>query len=107
MKPFFFTFLFLVGATCLFGQSKGGTIEQAAAIQKAQPYFIQVAESNNPKEYFPKLYPIGFILKETDANQNKTKYLLGDFSSEVEALDALALVKASGYKDAFIVNIVR
>lgn len=96
---------FIIGATCLYGQSNGTTIEQAAALQKAQPYFIQIAESNNPKEFFPKLYPIGFILKETDPNEKKTKYLLGDFSTEGEAQDALALVKASGYRDAFIVNI--
>ncbi len=104
MKPLFLTAALVILGTLAYGQSTPSLAEDIKK-QKANPYFIQVAESNNPKEFFPKLYPIGFILKDT--KEQKTTYLLGDFETEIEAKDALASVRASGYTDAFIVNINR
>jgi len=103
MKPFYTAILVLFCCSFGYSQSQTKSIKEAAAEQNAEPFFIQVTESSNPREYFPKLYPIGFILKETDRSKKKTKYLLGDFSTEIEARDALNIVKGAGYKNAFIV----
>jgi hypothetical protein len=105
MRPYFITFLLILSSVMAYSQAQTNTIQEEAAKQKAEPFFIQVVESTNPREYFPKLYPIGFILKETNKDKKKTKYLLGDFSTEVEARDALNQVKGAGYKDAFIVSL--
>jgi hypothetical protein len=80
-------------------------LQKARITQNAQPYFIQVAVYPDAKKFFPKLYPIGYILKDTDANKNITKYLLGDFATETEAIQVLKEVKGHGYKDAFVVHL--
>lgn len=67
-------------------------------------YYIYVKESKNHKELFPKLYPIGFIIKEKANNGKKTKYMLGEFTSMPEAEEALDTVKSSGYPDAHIIT---
>lgn len=80
-------------------------LQKAKVIQKAQPYFIQVASSSDSKRFFPKLYPIGYILKETDNEKNITKYLLGDFATENEAFEILETVRDHGYPEAFVVHL--
>ena len=67
-------------------------------------YYIYLKESKNHKEFFPKLYPIGFIVKEKSPNGKKTKYLLGEFSDRAEAEEALAIAISSGYNEAKIIT---
>ena len=45
------------------------------ATEMVEMYYIYVKESKNHKELFPKLYPIGFIIKEKAKNGKKTKYM--------------------------------
>ncbi len=93
--------------TSLGAQSAFPTIEESAEHQNAKPYFIQIKESKSDREFFPKLYPIGFVIKERDRVKRKTKYLLGDFVSQEEAEKALITVKESGYKEAFVIKIAK
>ena len=75
-----------------------------AANEMVEMYYIYLKESKNHKELFPKLYPIGFIIKEKANNGKKTKYMLGEFATMLEAEEALNTVKSSGYPDAHIVT---
>lgn len=104
MKQFLLISLLGIFSLGLNGQSAFPTVEETIEMQKAKPFFIQITESASNREYFPKLYPIGFIIKERDRVKRKTKYLLGDFASKEEADKALLLVKKSGYDEAFVVN---
>lgn len=103
------TFLFFLIGTiyCSHAQtaSNNNSLKEIAQMQNAQPYFIQVLESKDAEMLFPKLYPVGYIIKETNSKKKKTKYFLGDFASEQEARNSLNIVKALGYKDAIIVRI--
>ncbi len=67
-------------------------------------FYIFVKESTDSKELFPKLYPIGFIIKEKNPNTKKTTYLLGEFNSRAKAEEALKVVKNSGYAKAHIIE---
>ncbi len=67
-------------------------------------FYIYVKESSDHKELFPKLYPIGFIIKEKNPATKKTTYLLGEFNSREKAEEALKVVKKSGYAKAHIVE---
>ena len=80
-------------------------VAAAIDIQQAQPYFIKVATSKKKNEYFPKLYPIGYIVQDTNKDKKTTNYLLGDFASEDDAKEALQEVKSHGYQDAYVVMI--
>ncbi len=79
------------------------TTNESASINKTM-YYIYIIESKNHKELFPKLYPIGFVIKEKDAKAKKTTYLLGEFETMPEAEEALKQVITSGYKDAKIIS---
>lgn len=67
-------------------------------------FYIYVKESSDHKELFPKLYPIGFIVKEKNPATKKTTYLLGEFNSREKAEEALKVVKKSGYTKAHIIE---
>jgi hypothetical protein len=67
-------------------------------------FYIYVKESTDHKELFPKLYPIGFIIKEKNPATKKTTYLLGEFNSREKAEEALKVVKNSGYTKAHIIE---
>lgn len=65
-------------------------------------YRIQVAVFRNPvaPSYFKGIEPVyGFKIAGTD----KTSYCIGMFRRSVDAAKALGVVKAKGFKDAFIV----
>ena len=67
-------------------------------------YYIFITESKNHKELFPKLYPIGYVMKEKDEKGKKTRYLLGEFKTMPEAEEALKIVVDSGYTQAKIIS---
>ena len=67
-------------------------------------FYIFVKESTDSRELFPKLYPIGFILKEKNPDTKKITYILGEFNSRAKAEEALKVVKNSGYSKAHIIE---
>ena len=67
-------------------------------------FLIQVEESSDDKKYFPKLYPIGYIVARTDEKERKTRYFLADFPDNQKANEVLKTVRSLGYTDAFIVE---
>ncbi len=70
-------------------------------------YLIHVEESSDYEKYFPKLYPLGFIVKVKDEESKLTNYYLGDFSDDQEARVALKEVHYLGYRNAFIIQTYR
>jgi hypothetical protein len=76
-----------------------------AAVPSGLIYRIQIAVFRNPvtPAYFKGLSPVyGFKISGTD----KTIYYTGMFRRNSDAVKALAIVKAKGFKDAFIVALL-
>ena len=110
MNRLIIIFVICLGSICASSQSvenypASNDVAAAIDIQQSQPYFIKVATSKKKDEYFPKLYPIGYIVKDTNKDKKTTNYLLGDFASEGDAKLALEEVKSHGYMDAYVVRI--
>ena len=98
--------LLLISFSCIsLAQNPGdaqNAFEESPSLYKK--YLIQVEVSDDSQKYFPKLYPIGYIVKETDEKTNQTTYLLAEFRDNQKATEALQKVKSLGYSEAFIVE---
>lgn len=104
MRPFF-TILFAAISLASLHALPPVSYSPISIASVSEPmYYIHITESKNDREFFPKLYPIGFVIKELNPNNNKTAYFLGEFSTQQEANEALTEVKASGYNKAYIVQ---
>lgn len=97
-----FAVMILLSAVA-YGQSDA-TETTAVHTTTPAPYYIQFLESKDSNKLFPKLYAIGFVIKEQDVQSKKTKYYLGDFKTEAEATEILAEVRKMGYAKAQVIK---
>lgn len=98
---------FITLALCLFGYVCFTQSNNPTTLDKdntLKTYLIHVDDSADGQKYFPKLYPLGYILKQKNEGDSKTSYFLGDFKNDHEAKLALQQVKSLGYREAFIVD---
>jgi tetratricopeptide (TPR) repeat protein len=103
VKPLVETFAFFEVLTkSVTGQNEKISIDPE--VPEGLIYRIQIAVFRNPvtPAYFKGITPIyGFKIAGTD----KTNYYAGMFRRSSDATKALALVKAKGFKDAFVVGL--
>ena len=72
--------------------------------QDETAYFIQVASYVSPKyKDFSKIHNLGYLF-ESPAPNGVPRVILGTFSSQGAAVQALNKVRTQGYKDAFLVK---
>jgi hypothetical protein len=72
--------------------------------QDETAYFIQVASYGSPKyKDFSKIHNLGYLF-ESPAPNGIPRVILGTFSSQGAAVQALHKVRSQGYKDAFLVK---
>jgi hypothetical protein len=72
--------------------------------QDETAYFIQVASYASPKyKDFSKIHNLGYLF-ESPAPNGIPRVILGTFSSQGAAVQALNKVRTQGYKDAFLVK---
>jgi len=102
VKPLVETFAFFEVLTkSVTGQNEKISIDPE--VPEGLIYRIQIAVFRNPvtPAYFKGITPVyGFKIAGTD----KTNYYAGMFRRSSDATKALALVKAKGFKDAFVVG---
>lgn len=103
VKPLVETFAFFEVLTkSVTGQNEKISIDPE--VPEGLIYRIQIAVFRNPvtPAYFKGITPVyGFKIAGTD----KTNYYAGMFRRSSDATKALALVKAKGFKDAFVVGL--